>query len=260
MIKSMTGFGSCDLDARTAFISVEVHSVNHRHFHIKSRMPLFCQALASDIEKLIRGVLARGTVMCHLVVRPHGETLRYVIDRDVLRGYVRQLREVPDLPGGGDNVSLPALLPLPGVVVEQTPDSAFVRELWTELEKAFCAALDELVTMEPEEEIPLVFKSWELWLQDAGICDSLKDIDFIEIHAFGCQPKTPNPLVDPEGYVAEQERLRTAYREAYGRFFREKCPGNGVPARFTVHVVDVPDRAASYEFYGTALYQRNPRP
>ena len=47
--------------------------------------------------------------------------------------------------------------------------------------------LDELVTMEPKEEIPLVFKSWELWLQDAGICDSLRDVDFIEIHAFGCQ-------------------------------------------------------------------------
>lgn len=120
--------------------------------------------------------------------------------------------------------------------------------------------LDSVTTMDPEREIPLVFECWEKWLRDAGICDSISDVDFIEIHAFGCQPKTPNPLVDPEGYVAEQERLRTAYREAYGRFFREKCPGNGVPARFTVHVVDVPDRAASYEFYGTALYQRNPRP
>jgi hypothetical protein len=31
---------------------------------------------------------------------------------------------------------------------------------------------------------------------------------------------------------------------------------HGVPARFTVHIVDVPDTAASYEFYGTALLQR----
>ena len=116
--------------------------------------------------------------------------------------------------------------------------------------------LDELVTMEPEEEIPLVFKSWELWLQDAGICDSLKDIDFIEIHAFGCQPKSPNPLVDPLGYATELVRLRKAYAEAYRGFFRDYLPDNGVPARFTVHVVDVPDQAASYEFYGTALYQK----
>ena len=116
--------------------------------------------------------------------------------------------------------------------------------------------LDELVTMDPHQEIPLVFKCWEKWLQDAGICDSLKDVDFIEIHAFGCQPKSPNPLVDPLGYAAEQDRLRKAYAEAYQAFFRDYLPDNGVPARFTVHLVDVPDKAAAYEFYGTALYQK----
>lgn len=116
--------------------------------------------------------------------------------------------------------------------------------------------LDELVTMDPHREIPLVFQCWEKWLQDAGICTSLQQIDFIEVHAFGCQPKTPNPLVDPAGYAAEQERLRKAYAEAYQAFFRDHLPDNGVPARFTVHLVDVPDKAASYEFYSTALYQR----
>ncbi len=116
--------------------------------------------------------------------------------------------------------------------------------------------LDELVTMDPGREIPLVFKSWERWLQEAEICDSLKQVDFIEVHAFGCQPKSPSPLVDPAGYATEQERLRKAYAEAYRDFFRDYLPDNGVPARFTVHVVDVPDTAASYEFYATALYQR----
>jgi hypothetical protein len=116
--------------------------------------------------------------------------------------------------------------------------------------------LDTLVTMEPEQEIPLVFKSWERWLQEAGICKSLRDVDFVEVHAFGCQPKSPNPLVDPVGYAKEQERLRKAYAEGYRNLFRDYLPENGVPARFTVHLVDVPDTAASYEFYSTALYQR----
>ena len=115
---------------------------------------------------------------------------------------------------------------------------------------------EELVSMDPEKEVPLVFKSWEAWLREAEICDSLKDVDFIEIHAFGCQPKSPNPFVDPGGYAAEQERLRKAYGEAYRNFFRDYLPDNGVPSRFTVHLVDVPDKAASYEFYGTALYQK----
>ena len=101
-----------------------------------------------------------------------------------------------------------------------------------------------------------MFRCWEKWLRDAGICESLRDVDFIEIHAFGCQPKSPNPLVDPLGYAAEQDRLRKAYADAYRAYFRDNLPDNGVPARFTVHLVDVPDKAASYEFYGTALYQK----
>ena len=116
---------------------------------------------------------------------------------------------------------------------------------------------EELVSMDPHREIPLVFQSWEHWLREAGICDSLRDVDFIEVHAFGCQPKTPNPLVDPLGYAAEQDRLRKAYAEAYSDFFAEYLPDHGVPSRFTVHLVDVPDRAASYEFYSTALLQRS---
>ena len=116
--------------------------------------------------------------------------------------------------------------------------------------------LDELVTMDPHREVALVFQCWEKWLRDAGICESLADVDFLEVHAFGCQPKTPNSLVDPAGYAAEQARLRTAYREAYSAFFADNLPDNGLPARFTVHVVDVPDQAASYEFYATALLQK----
>jgi hypothetical protein len=116
--------------------------------------------------------------------------------------------------------------------------------------------LDELVTMDPEKEIPLVFASWEKWVQEAGICQSLSEIDFIEVHAFGCQPKSPHPLVDPEGYAKELERLRAAYHRAYSSWWKTHCPDNGLPCRFTVHVVDVPDRAASYEFYSVGLLQR----
>ena len=85
----------------------------------------------------------------------------------------------------------------------------------------------------------------------------LSEIDFIEMHVFGCQPKAVNPLVDPAGYQKEVERLRAAYGKAYRNWWATHCPGNGLPCRFTVHVVDVPDRAASYEFYSVGLLQRD---
>ena len=149
---------------------------------------------------------------------------------------------------------------LSSLVTEELPDGD-LRIAFAGLTGGYSAkgvlGLDELVTMDPAREVPLVFRSWEKWLQDAGICQSLREIDFVEVHAFGCQPKSPNPAVDPAGFAAEQDRLRKAYAEAYARFFAEELPENGVPCRFTVHVVDVPDRAASYEFYATALLQRS---
>ena len=149
---------------------------------------------------------------------------------------------------------------LSSLVTEQQPDGD-LKIYFAGLTGGYSAKnvlnLDELVTMDPVREVPLVFQCWEKWLRDAGICDSLKDIDFVEVHAFGCQPKTPNALVDPAGYAAEIERLRSAYFQAYQGFFRDYLPENGVPARFTVHVMDVPDKAASYEFYSTALYQQS---
>lgn len=148
---------------------------------------------------------------------------------------------------------------LSSLVVEEQPDGdskLYFSGLTGGYSATNVLGLDSVTFMDPEKEIPLVFECWEKWIVDAGICQSIADVDFIEIHAFGCQPKAPNPLVDPAGYVKEQERLRNAYRKAYGDFFKQKCPDNGVPARFTVHVVDVPDQAASYEFYGTALFQR----
>lgn len=117
--------------------------------------------------------------------------------------------------------------------------------------------LDNVTHMEPAIEIPLVFQCWEKWLQDAGVCQSISEVDFIEMHAFGAQPKSPSPLVDPIGYRKEQERVRSEYAKAYRGFFKEHCPDNGLPARFTVHVVDFPDEAASYEFYAVALFQKS---
>ena len=148
---------------------------------------------------------------------------------------------------------------LSALVTEEQPDGD-LRIQFSGLTGGYSASsvlgLDTVTFMQPEIEIPLVFQCWEKWLQEAGICNKLADVDFIEIHAFGCQPKEPNPLVDPAGFAKEQERLRAAYRKAYAGYFKEHCPDNGVPARFTVHVVDVPDQAASYEFYGVALYQK----
>jgi hypothetical protein len=147
------------------------------------------------------------------------------------------------------------------VVTEQEPDGdlkVYLAGLTGGESATRNLGLSGVARMDPEQEIPFVFRTWTAWLKEAGVCESVADLDFIEMHAFGCMPKTPNPLVDPLGYAAEVDRLRSAYARAYAGYFHDQLPEHGLPARFTVHVVDVPDQAASYEFYTTALLQKRP--
>ena len=117
--------------------------------------------------------------------------------------------------------------------------------------------LDEVAIMDPTNEIPRVFDTWDMYVREAGICGSLADLDFLEVHSFGAAPKQPNPIVDPEGYQAEKQRIRQAYHKAYASYWKEKMPDNGLPARFTVYLEELPDTKASYELCATALLQRS---
>jgi hypothetical protein len=64
-------------------------------------------------------------------------------------------------------------------------------------------------------------------------------------------------MADPLRFHEEQQRIYKEYTEAYSTFFAEQMSNTGVPSRFTVHVVDFPDKAASYEFYSVGLYQKS---
>lgn len=116
--------------------------------------------------------------------------------------------------------------------------------------------LDDTASMDPTREIPRIFDTWEMYVREAGICDSLADLDFLEIHSFGAAPKEPKPHEDPEGYAAEKARVRKAYSEAYAAYWKEHMPANGLPVRFTVYLEELPDTPASYEFGAVALLQR----
>ncbi|NQU04369.1 MAG: hypothetical protein HQ589_09510 [Syntrophaceae bacterium] len=108
----------------------------------------------------------------------------------------------------------------------------------------------------PGGEIPVCFERFENALKEAGICQSLSEVDFLEIHAFGAPPKSPNPFRDPLGYAEAQKKNRDAYTDAYNKYWAEHMPHNGLPVRFTVYLESLPNKKASYEVSGTAILQK----
>jgi len=117
--------------------------------------------------------------------------------------------------------------------------------------------LDEIARMDPAREIPRIFDTWEMYVREAGICDSLAELDFLEVHSFGAAPKAPSPFTEPEQYAAEKKRIRQAYAQAYAQYWKKKMPDNGLPVRFTVYLEELPDVDASYEFGAVALLQKS---
>ena len=62
MIKSMTGFGRCELVRDSRKFTVEVKSVNHRYLDVNIRMPKKLNFFESSIRSLLKQYAARGKV------------------------------------------------------------------------------------------------------------------------------------------------------------------------------------------------------
>jgi uncharacterized protein (TIGR00255 family) len=139
----MTGIGEARIDQGGLSVCVELRSVNNRHLKVSVRGPDAYLALESEIEKLIRGRVARGTIAVQLRVDRQDAHSVYTLDHATLREYWAHVRKVADemhLPPPSD---LSALLPLPGVIVES--NAALLEQSdWPVVQQALHAALDRL--------------------------------------------------------------------------------------------------------------------
>ncbi len=63
MIKSMTGFGRCEIQPKqTAKFTVEMKGVNHRYLDVNIRMPKKLNFFESAIRNLLKQYVQRGKI------------------------------------------------------------------------------------------------------------------------------------------------------------------------------------------------------
>ena len=62
MIKSMTGFGRCEVSEGDRKITVEMKSVNHRYLDVSIKMPKKLNFFDSAIRSVLKEYMERGKV------------------------------------------------------------------------------------------------------------------------------------------------------------------------------------------------------
>ena len=140
MIKSMTGFGRCEVAENNRKFTVEMKAVNHRYLDVNIKMPKTLNFFESAIRTDLKNYIARGKVDVFITyedLSEHTSAVRY--NRELAAEYLQYLRQMAEDFGLDDDVRVSTLSKYPEVF---TMEEAGMDEdeIWKELQKAVAGA------------------------------------------------------------------------------------------------------------------------
>ena len=97
MIKSMTGFGRCEVAEAERKITVEMKSVNHRYLDVSMKMPKKLNFFEASIRGLLKEYIQRGKVDLFISYEDFtesGGTVRY--NREIAAEYLKYLKRMEE--------------------------------------------------------------------------------------------------------------------------------------------------------------------
>ncbi len=134
----MTGFGDAEFEVEGVVLSIDLRSVNHRHFDVRLRVPSGMNALEAKLRTQIASRIARGKVDATLRFSSGAPPVERVdLNFDAADQYVEAARTLGARHELGTALDARTLLTLPGVA--RPVERAFPEEA---LETAASAALD----------------------------------------------------------------------------------------------------------------------
>jgi uncharacterized protein (TIGR00255 family) len=150
MLLSMTGFGEAHCQEDGLTVSVEIRTINSRYFKLSVRSSEGYSSLEPQIEEVIRKTVHRGTIQVSLRIDRKRPAEDFRINHEVLERYHRQLEEVQNKWAVKNELSLSALLPLPGVVEESVIPHDMTAD-WPVIGRTLEKALGNLGKMRSDE-------------------------------------------------------------------------------------------------------------
>lgn len=151
MIKSMTGFGRCEMEEHARRITVEMKAVNHRYLDLSIKMPKKFNPFEAQIRNVLKEYLERGKVDLYITCEDLGEeNLQIRYNKSVAAEYLQYLRQMAEEFGLEDDVRVSTLSRYPEVFSMEDVQ-VDEEEIWQDLEKVVRGAAKVFVESRERE-------------------------------------------------------------------------------------------------------------
>jgi uncharacterized protein (TIGR00255 family) len=145
MLKSMTGFGRCEIAQVERKITVEIKAVNHRYCDITIKLPKKLNFFEAGIRNLLKQYIGRGKIDIFITYEDYTENnvcVKY--NAELAKEYFENLRKISKDFGIENDVRVSTLSRFPDVFTleEQTIDE---NQLWEFVEEAIKSAASRFV-------------------------------------------------------------------------------------------------------------------
>lgn len=160
MILSMTGYGKACTEYNDKKIHVEIKSLNSKALDLSARIAPIYREKEMEIRKMVSTILERGKVDLNIWVEKEAVATGATINPDVVRNYVKQLRDISA--ATGIEVPAPAdiwkvLVRLPELTLTNTSEELSEEE-WAVAKATIEKATDALMAFRRQEGEALVLK------------------------------------------------------------------------------------------------------
>ena len=191
MIKSMTGFGRCEIQKGSRKFTVELKSVNHRYLDVNIRMPKKLNFFETAIRTLLKSYANRGKVDIFITYEDLSQSQVSVKYNAALAAeYLRYLRQMEEEFGLENDVRVSTLSRYPEVFTmeEQSEDE---EELWNGLKEALEGAFGQFVETRKAEGENLKK-------------DILSKLDFLETEIGFVEERSPQIVAEYRAKLEEK--------------------------------------------------------
>ncbi|MFH1066323.1 MAG: YicC/YloC family endoribonuclease [bacterium] len=150
-MKSMTGYGFAEIKRGGLRLTAEISSVNKKGLDLTINLPRQLASLEARLRELVQKKLTRGRVVVNVdVAEANKKTPQLPIREDVLKAHQRALQKLARKLRCSDELPLPFLLTLPGVM-NGNKEAATAVALQRVAEQAVLKALDDFIRARKRE-------------------------------------------------------------------------------------------------------------